>query len=111
MSYRNKTFISFDSDDIRSYWLMTAWKFNEQIDFDFYDAHDLNTARDASQPDTIRRRLRERLSNTKQVALPVGNRTRSKAGLSTSFLHYEVEVISQLRLPVVGLIRFDGHSR
>ena len=58
MAYSNKTFVSFASEDIRSYRLMTAWKANQKIDFNFYDAHDLNTARDTSQPETIKRRLR-----------------------------------------------------
>lgn len=48
---------------------MCAWKTNEKIDFNFHDAHDLNTALDTSQPDTIRRKLRERLANTKQIIL------------------------------------------
>jgi hypothetical protein len=59
MAYRNKTFVSFASEDINYYRLMQAWKANEHIDFNFYDAHDLNTALDSSQQDTIERRLSE----------------------------------------------------
>lgn len=62
MAYRNKTFVSFASEDIRSYRLMEAWRSNRNIEFDFHDAHDLNTARDTSDAETIRRRLRERLA-------------------------------------------------
>ena len=101
MAYRNKTFVSFASEDIRSYWLMCAWRANKKVDFNFHDAHDLNTALDTSHPDTIRRRLRERLANTKQVVLLVGGDTRSVAARSSRFLHYEVEVIKRLGLPVV----------
>lgn len=101
MAYRNKTFVSFASEDINSYRLMCAWKANRNIAFDFHDAHDLNIALDTSQPDTIRRRLRERLSNTKQVVLLVGDETRAVAGLRSRFLYYEVEVIQRLGLPVV----------
>ena len=33
----------FDADtDIHIYRLMTAWKDNNNIDFNFHDAHDLN---------------------------------------------------------------------
>src|SRR4051794_37075036 len=81
--------------------MMCAWKKNEHIEFDFHDAHDLNVALDTSQPDTIRRRLRERLANTKQVVLLVGDVTRAVAGRPARFLHYEVEVIERLGLPVV----------
>lgn len=101
MAYRNKTFISFASEDIKYYRLMQAWNKNEKIDFNFYDAHDLNTARDTSKPETIKARLRERLSNAKQIILLVGDKTRQKAAKSNSFIHYEVEVISKLNLPIV----------
>lgn len=101
MAYKNKTFISFASEDIRSYRLMQAWKENEKIDFNFYDAHDLNTARDTSKPETIKQRLRERLANAKQIILLVGDETKKKAAKSDSFIHYEVEVIKKLGLPIV----------
>jgi Thoeris protein ThsB, TIR-like domain len=100
MAYRNKTFVSFASEDIRCYRLMCAWRENKRINFNFHDAHDLNTALDTSQPDTIRRRLRERLANTKQVVLLVGDDTRAIAARPSRFLHYEVEVIKRLGLPV-----------
>ena len=32
-----RTFIGFSSTDIQSYWLMLAWKANENIDFNFSD--------------------------------------------------------------------------
>lgn len=101
MSYKNKTFISFASEDIKYYRLMTAWNANKNMDFNFYDAHDLNTARDTSKPETINRRLRERLSNTKQVILLVGDETREKASRTSSFIHYEVQVIRDLGVPVI----------
>ncbi len=47
MGYRNKTFVSFDGDnDIHYYYLMRAWKDNDNTSFNFYDAHDINTARE-----------------------------------------------------------------
>jgi len=101
MAYKNKTFVSFASEDITSYRLMTAWKKNKNIDFDFFDAHDLNTARDTSQPETIKRRLRERLANTKQIILLVGDKTKSKSAKTDTFIHYEVEVIKNLGIPVI----------
>jgi hypothetical protein len=101
MAYRNKTFVSFASEDIGSYRLMCAWRANKKIAFNFLDAHDLNIALDTSQPETIRRRLRERLSNTKQVVLLVGDQTRAIVARPSRFLHYEVEVISRLGLPII----------
>ena len=107
MSYRNKTYVAFASEDIKHYWLMEAWRDNANIDFDFFDAHDLNTAKDTSQPETIRRRLLERLNNTKQVVLLGSARGKSKAGDGESFLFYEIETISRLNLPVV-VANLDG---
>ena len=55
MAYMNKVFVSFDGDnDIRYYNLMRAWKQNNNISFNFMDAHDINTARDNSLEDTIK---------------------------------------------------------
>jgi hypothetical protein len=101
MAYRNKTFVSFASEDLHYYRLMCAWRANERIEFDFLDAHDINTARDTSSPDTIRRRLSERLANTKQVVMLIGDATRAKAARSTSFLNHEVSVIQSLAIPVI----------
>lgn len=61
MSYRNKTYVAFASEDIKFYRLMEAWKANENIDFNFFDAHDLFISRDTSKPETIKRNLRERM--------------------------------------------------
>lgn len=107
MSYRNKTYVAFASEDIKCYRLMEAWRDNDHIDFDFHDAHDLATALDTSQPETIRRRLRERLNNTKQVVLLGSAACRTKAGRASSFIHYEVETVIKLDLPVV-VANLDG---
>lgn len=101
MTYRNKTFVSFASENLHQYYLMCAWNKNSRIDFNFYDAHDLNTARDTSTPQTIRRRLRERLKNAKQVVMLIGDDSRRKAARQSSFFSYEVSVIDELNLPIV----------
>src|SRR5574337_1273317 len=75
MAYRNKTYVAFDGDkDIRYYLLMKAWKQSDKTDFNFYDAHDLNTARDSSQEESIKRQLRERMANSKVFVLLIGER-------------------------------------
>jgi hypothetical protein len=101
MAYRNKTFVSFASEDIHFYRLMCAWRENAKFDFNFYDAHDINVARDSSQAETINRRLRERLINTKQVVMLIGDVTRRKAANPDAFVYYEARTILRLGLPVV----------
>lgn len=100
MAYRNKTYICFDGDkDMHWYRLMTAWSENEKFSFNFYNAHDLNTARDDSQVESIKRQLRERFENSKLLVVLIGERTR----LLTRFVKWEMEVALRLGLPIVGV--------
>jgi len=101
MSYKNKTYVAFASEDILLYRLMEAWRDNDHIDFDFYDAHDLYVSRDTSQRDTIKRNLRERLKNAKQIILIGSADAKRKGGDGYSFLAHEIEVIKEFNLPVV----------
>jgi hypothetical protein len=107
MSYRNKTYVAFASEDIKSYWLMEAWRDNEHIDFSFYDAHDLYVARDSSKPESIKARLRERIANAKQIVLLGSTAGKRKGGDGDSFLAYEMGAMIRLNLPVV-IANLDG---
>ena len=80
---------------------MEAWKANEHIEFNFFDAHDLFISRDTSKPETIKRNLRERMKNAKQVVLLGSKDGKRKGGDGESFLAYEIEVIMEFKLPVV----------
>lgn len=100
MSYKNKTYVIFDADtDIRSYRLMQAWKANQKIDFNFYDAHDINNLWSRSNELTIKRKLRERMLNTKQVIVLVGENTRNLH----RFVRWEMELAIELDLPIVAV--------
>ena len=107
MSYRNKTYVAFASENIKSYWLMEAWRENEHIEFDFFDAHDLYVARDTSKPESIKARLRERMKNAKQFVLLGSPEARKKGGDGRSFLAFEVETMVRLNLPV-AVANLDG---
>jgi hypothetical protein len=107
VSYRNKTYIAFASEDIHLYRLMEAWKKNENIDFDFYNAHDLYISRDSSKPETIKRNLRERLKNAKQIILIGSANAKKKGGDGQSFLAHEIDVIKEFNLPIV-IANMDG---
>ncbi|MDP9628730.1 UNVERIFIED_ORG: hypothetical protein J2W85_000778 [Ensifer adhaerens] len=100
MAYRNKTYICFDGDtDMKYYRLMTAWAENQNFSFDFHNAHDLNSARDSSQEESIKRQLRERFANSKLLVVLIGNNTR----YLTKFVKWEMEVALRLNLPIVGV--------
>lgn len=109
MSYRNKTYVAFASENIHLYRLMEAWRDNDKIDFNFYDAHDLFISRDTSKPDTIRRNLRQRMSNAKQVIIIGTPEAKKKGSDGTSFLAHEVDVMMEYDLPVV--VANSGGSR
>jgi len=107
MSYRNKTYVAFASEDIHCYRLMEAWRDNDHIDFSFFDAHDLYQARDTSQPQTIKRNLRERMKNAKQIVLLGSTTAKTKGSDGVSFLAHEVTVAIEFSLPVV-VANLDG---
>jgi hypothetical protein len=98
MAYRNKLYIAFDGDeDMEYYRLLQAWSANRSIDFDFYNAHDLNTARDSSLTDSIKAQLRERMDNSKAMLLLVGEKTHRLK----KFLPYEVKIARKRDVPII----------
>lgn len=98
MSYRNKTYVAFDADtDIHYYRLMTAWKENENIDFNFHNAHDLNNLMSYSSEETIKRKLRERLNNTKSFILLIGEHTKNLY----KFVRWEIQTAIDLDIPII----------
>ena len=100
MAYRNKTYIVFDGDsDMHYYRLMTAWKANDNLSFNFHNAHDLNTSRDSSQEESIKRQLRERFENSKLLVVLIGEKTK----YLTKFVKWELEVALRLNLPIIGV--------
>lgn len=100
MAYRNKTYIAFDGDnDMHYYRLMTAWKAYDGFSLNFHNAHDLNTARDSSQEESIKRQLRERFENSKLLVVLIGANTRHL----TKFVKWELEVALRLALPIIGV--------
>jgi hypothetical protein len=111
MSYKNKIYVSMDADnDLHYYFLMKAWKQNDNTDFNFYDAHDLNNIYDKSE-ESIKAGLAERFRNTKIFILLVGNHTR----YLYKFVRWEIEQAINRKLPciVVNLngLRFQDDER
>lgn len=100
MSYRNKTYICFDGDtDMHYYRLMTAWKAHDGNTFNFHNAHDINTARDTSQEESIKRQLRERFANSKMLIVLIGENTKNLY----RFVRWEMETALRLELPIIAI--------
>jgi len=100
MGYRNKTYVIFDGDeDMWAYGFMLGWKKNEHIEFDFHDAHDLNTLRDGANEETVKRKLRERFANTKQAIVIIGSNTKNLF----RFVRWELDICLELGIPIVAV--------
>lgn len=100
MAYRNKTYVCFDGDeDIHYYRLMQAWKQNDGIKFNFYNAHDLSSARDTSLPESIKRELRERLNNSRVLVVLIGEKTRNLH----RFVRWEMEQALDMAIPIIAV--------
>jgi len=100
MAYRNKTYVCFDADtDMKWYQLMKAWKENDNIAFDFQNAHEINSLRDGSNEDTIKRKLRERLQNTKVLVVLIGQNTKSLY----KYVRWEIEYAVEKDIPIVAV--------
>lgn len=98
MAYRNKTYVCFDGDsDMKYYNLMKAWKQSDNTNFNFYDAHELNTAYDSSKEESIKKQLREQLLNTKMFVILLGEHTK----YLTKFVKWEMEQAKSLNLPII----------
>lgn len=104
MSYRNKTYVIFDGDnDMWAYGYMNGWISNEHIAFDFFDAHQTNEIRNGTQEETVKRKLRERLANTKQAIVIVGNSTKNLF----RYVRWEIDVCIEREIPIV-VVNLNG---
>jgi len=104
MAYRNKTYIAFDGDtDMQYYRTLQMWKENKDIDFDFYNAHDLNVSKDTSLTESIKKQLRERFDNSKLFMILVGKNTK----WNRKFIPWEIEQALNHNLPVI-VVNING---
>jgi hypothetical protein len=98
MSYRNKTYVIFDGDkDIWAYGYMLGWRSKDHMDFDFHDAHELNTITDRANEQTVKAKLRERFKSAKQVIVLVGESTKDLY----RFVRWEIDIAIDLGLPII----------
>lgn len=100
MAYTNKTYVCFDADnDMWAYAYMLGWKENDRIAFNFNNAHEINNLRDGSSEETIKRKLRERLANTKVLIVLIGESTK----YLYKYVRWEIEYAIEKDIPIIAV--------
>jgi hypothetical protein len=105
MSSSDATYVIFDGDkDKWAYAYMKGWNANENMDFDFEDAHDLDnmTAR-AQGEQYVKSKLRERMKQAKQVIVLVGESTKHLH----RFVTWEIDLALELDLAII-VVNLNG---
>ena len=108
MAYRNGTYVAFHAagtnlpgkSDIDYYNLMKAWAAKTDDEFTMINSHEKASAvRDTSLRTTLRNSLLERLRNSKNMVLVVGETTR----LDTDWVPFEIEkAIDTYEIPIIA---------
>lgn len=106
--YRNGTYVAFHArgstdptdSDIKYYRLLKAWHVRDDSDFYFIDSHEKTAAvRDSSTHETLQRRLKERLGNSKNMILIVTKDTQ----LDADWVPFEIEyAIDTCGIPIIA---------
>ena len=118
MAYRNGTYVAFHADknnipgktDIDYYNLMKAWEAKSDDEFTMVNSHEKAAAvRDTSKRETLRRSLKDRLCNSKNMVLIIGETTR----LDTDWVPFEIEqAIDVYEIPIIAAYTIhDGPIR
>lgn len=111
---RTGTYVAFDGlgqadptkSDFRYYATLQAWDKNKNIDFRFTNSHEKTYAvRDTSSKETLYKRIRERLSGSKNMLVILTKDTR----YTGSVLSYEIQqAIDVYKIPLI--IAYPGYA-
>jgi stress response protein SCP2 len=119
MVYRNGTYVAFHADgnnlpggksDIDYYRLLCAWNAHKHHDFSIVNSHEkFSAVRDSSMKATLRASLLERLRNSKNMLLIVGETTRE----DTDWVPFEIaNAVDTYSIPIiVAYTAYDGAIR
>lgn len=101
MSYKSPTYVVFDGDsDKWAYGYMLGWKNNDRMDFDFNNAHDLDTMTARAQGEAyVKRNLKTRMEKSKSVLVLIGENTKHLH----RFVRWEQELALELGLPIIAV--------
>jgi len=108
MAYRSGTYVAFHAEgnsdqsatDIKYYRTLQMWHEHEKIDFRFVNSHEKASAvRDSSKKQTLRQSLLQRLRNSRNMLLIVGENTR----FDTDWVPFEIaQAVDSYELPIIA---------
>ena len=95
----NTTYVIFDGDNDKwAYAYMRGWHKNKNIDFEFIDAHDLDSMTSRAQNEQyVKAQLKERMLNSDCVTVLVGESTKNLY----KYVRWEIELAQELGLPII----------
>ncbi len=108
MAYRNGTYIAFHANDtpnpaesdMKYYNTLKMWNVREDNDFKFINSHEkTGSVRDTSKRETLRASLIERMSDSKNMILIIGNTTNQ----DTDWVPAEIiDAIDRCKIPIIA---------
>ncbi|MGF7008924.1 TIR domain-containing protein, partial [Aminobacter sp. BE322] len=101
MSYKSPTYVIFDGDNDKwAYGYMKGWKANDRVEFDFRDAHDLDSMTGAAQNEAyVKSNLKKRMQAASSVLVLIGDKTR----WLYKYVRWELELAIELDLPIIAV--------
>ena len=101
-------YVAFDGDNDKwAYGFMKGWKTNDRVDFDFEDAHELDTMTARAQGEAyVKSKLRERMRASDALVVIVGEKTKNLY----KFVRWEIEFALELGLPII-VTNLNGSRR
>jgi hypothetical protein len=108
MAYRNGTYIAFHAEgtsvpvdtDFKYYGLLKAWTEKTDDDFSIIDSHEKGSAvRDNSKRITLELRLKERLRNSKNMILIIGETTKKDKDWVPMEIEYAIDTCD---IPIIA---------
>ncbi|WP_316168192.1 MULTISPECIES: TIR domain-containing protein [unclassified Bradyrhizobium] len=92
-------YVAFDGDNDKwAYGFMKGWKTNNRVDFDFEDAHDLDTMTSRAQNEAyVKAALKQRMTKSDALVVIVGDATKNLY----KFVRWEIELALELGLPII----------
>lgn len=98
-SHKDPAYVVFDGDEDKwAYAFMKGWNANERVDFNFYNAHDLDNMTSRAQDEAyVKRNLKARMEKSSCVIVLVGEKTKNLY----RFIRWEIELALSLGLPII----------